>query len=97
MNRHAKSGTKHSSAIEACCVKKTYHALYVKDAVEFLKEIPDNSIQLVLVDPPYNLDLETWDSFTDYLSWARQWLDHIYRILTDNGIVLFLAAFSIKT
>ena len=96
MNRLAKSGTKHSSAIEACNVTKTYHALYIRDAVEFLKTIPDNSIQLVIVDPPYNLDLEAWDSFTDYLSWAKQWLDHIYRILTDNGNCVIFGGFQFQ-
>jgi len=96
MNRLAKSGTKHSSAIEACNVTKTFHALYIRDAVEFLKTIPDNSIQLVIVDPPYNLDLEAWDSFTDYLSWAKQWIDHIYRILTDNGNCVIFGGFQFQ-
>ena len=96
MNRLAKSGTKHSSAIAAYNVEKTYHALYIKDAVEFLKEMPDESVQLVLVDPPYNLDLETWDSFNDYLSWAMQWLDQIYRILTDNGNCVIFGGFQFQ-
>jgi site-specific DNA-methyltransferase (adenine-specific) len=64
--------------------------------VKFLKTIPDNSIQLVIVDPPYNLDLEAWDSFTDYLSWAKQWLDHIYRILTDNGNCVIFGGFQFQ-
>jgi site-specific DNA-methyltransferase (adenine-specific) len=64
--------------------------------VEFLKTIPDNSIQLVIVDPPYNLDLEVWDSFTDYLSWAKQWLNHIYRILTDNGNCVIFGGFQFQ-
>ena len=93
MNLLAKNGAKHSSAVAACHVAKTYHALYIKDAVEFLNSVPDNSVQLVLVDPPYNLDLELWDSFTDYLSWAKQWLDHIYRILTDSGNCVIFGGF----
>lgn len=96
MNRLAKSGTKHSSSIESLHIKKTYHALYIKDAVEFLKTIPDNSIQLVLIDPPYNLDLEVWDSFPDYLSWAKQWLDHLFRILTDKGNCVIFGGFQFQ-
>ena len=96
LNRLAKSGAKHSSAIDACHVEKTYHALYIKDAVDFLKSVPDNSVQLVIVDPPYNLDLELWDSFTDYLSWAKQWLDHIYRILTKNGNCVIFGGFQFQ-
>jgi len=29
--------------------------IYCMDAIEFLKKIPDNSVDLVLTDPPYNL------------------------------------------
>lgn len=96
MNRLAKNGTKHSSAIEAYYVSKTYHALYICDAVEFLKSIPDNSIQLIVVDPPYNLDMEKWDSFPDYLSWAKQWLDQIYRLLTNNGNCVIFGGFQFQ-
>lgn len=96
MNRLAKSGTKHSSAIDVHNVTKTYHALYIKDAIEFLKGMPDKSVQLILLDPPYNLELEIWDSFYDYLSWAKQWIDHIYRILTDNGNCVIFGGFQFQ-
>lgn len=96
MNRLAKNGTKHSSAITARSVAKTYHALYINDAVEFLKVMPNKSVQLILVDPPYNLDLEIWDSFSDYLSWAKQWLDHIYRVLNDNGNCVIFGGFQFQ-
>ena len=35
------------------------------DCLEGLKKIPDNSIDLVLTDPPYNLDFSKYDSSTD--------------------------------
>jgi site-specific DNA-methyltransferase (adenine-specific) len=33
--------------------------------------LPDSSVQLILIDPPYNLDLDKWDSFPNYLDWAK--------------------------
>jgi len=30
--------------------------IYKKDAIAFLKEVKDNSIDLAVVDPPYNLN-----------------------------------------
>lgn len=96
MNMIVKSGTKHCSAIDAIDVDKTYHALYIQDAVEFLKTMPDNSVQLILIDPPYNLDLESWDSFPDYLAWAKQWLDQICRILTDSGNCVIFGGFQFQ-
>ena len=50
-----KDGGKHSAAVENIEVSRTIQAIFIEDAVAFLKKIPDNSIQLILVDPPYNL------------------------------------------
>ena len=52
-----RDGIEHSTAVHVKDFEKTYHALYTQDAVEFLKTLPDSSVQLVLIDPPYNLDL----------------------------------------
>lgn len=85
INLLRKEGKNHSSHIEAEVPEKTYHAVFIQDAIPFLKRIPDDSIQLILIDPPYNLDLAHWDTFENYLDWARQWLDEIYRILSPTG------------
>jgi DNA modification methylase len=33
----------------------TFNKIYNKDCVEFMKNIPDNSVDLIFADPPYNL------------------------------------------
>ncbi len=91
-----RDGVEHSSAVCMKNVTKTYHALYIQDAVKFLKTIPDSSIQLVLIDPPYNLGLEYWDSYPHYLEWAKQWIDEIYRIMTDNGNCVIFGGFQFQ-
>lgn len=93
LNALKKKGEKHSSAIEDVAVKKTIQAVFVEDAIPFLKKIPDSSIQLVLIDPPYNLDLDYWDTFENYLDWAKQWLDEIHRILMDSGNCVIFGGF----
>src|SRR5688572_1084610 len=93
MNLINKKGEKHSSFIDGEIPEKTKHALYIKDSIEFLKSLPDSSIQLVLIDPPYNLELDTWDKFENYLDWAKQWLDEIYRILMDSGSCVIFGGF----
>ena len=40
-----RDGVWHSSAISANEVAKTYHALYIQDAIEFLKSLPEASVQ----------------------------------------------------
>ncbi len=43
------------------------------------------NLLIILIDPPYNLDLDAWDSFHNYLDWAKGWLNQIFRVLSDSG------------
>lgn len=93
MNKLKKKGIVHSSFIETHLPEITYHGLFIEDSVQFLKKLPDSSIQLILIDPPYNLDLAHWDTFSNYLGWAKQWLDEIHRVLSDTGNCVIFGGF----
>jgi site-specific DNA-methyltransferase (adenine-specific) len=93
MNRLKKMGTVHSSHIQAALPTTTIHGLFTEDAVKFLQKLPANSVQLIVIDPPYNLDLAAWDTFNNYLDWARQWLDQIYRVLSPTGNCVIFGGF----
>ncbi len=70
--------------------EKPVICLNIMDCCDFLKEIPDNSIQLICIDPPYNLELAGWDIYDNYIEWASQWLNEAYRVLSESGsIVIF--------
>lgn len=96
MNRLNREGMHHSSFIDYRVPSKTYQAIFIEDAINFLKKIPDSSVQLVLIDPPYNLDMALWDSFSDYMLWARQWLSEIERILLPSGNVVIFGGFQFQ-
>ena len=66
----------------------TFHIPLVRDAVELLKELPDESVQLVIADPPYNIDIEEWDNYENYLEWAKVWIHEVYRVLKKTGNVI---------
>lgn len=85
LNQMRKNGVKHSSMPEFKIPQKTRHTLYIADALEILKSMPDKSVQLILIDPPYNLDIATWDTFKNYLEWAKLWLNESIRVLKDSG------------
>lgn len=66
------------------------------DCLEGLKQLKDNSIDLIVIDPPYfNIMLQDhkgvqydWDRFNsleDYLSWIKELSLEIRRVLKDNG------------
>ncbi|MBQ3057836.1 MAG: site-specific DNA-methyltransferase [Clostridia bacterium] len=62
----------------------------IMDCCDFLKDLPDESVQLICIDPPYNLELAGWDVYDNYIEWAAKWLDEAYRVLSKNGnMVIF--------
>ena len=96
MNKLKKNGEKHSAEVNGRNIEKSLHGIYIQDAVKFLKQMPDSSVQLILIDPPYNLDLDYWDTYSDYRSWAKTWLDEIYRVLTDSGNCVIFGGFQFQ-
>lgn len=93
MNRLNKAGKAHSSLITYIMQEKTYHGVFIEDSIQFLKKIPDGSIQLILIDPPYNVDIASWDNFHNYMDWAKQWLNEIERVLSENGNFVIFGGF----
>lgn len=62
------------------------------DITEALDEIKDNSIDLIFIDPPYNLGKnysnnikDSWDCEDEYISWLYSWLDKAILKLKKNG------------
>jgi len=62
-----------------------------KDCIEFLSTLEDNSIDLVLTDPPYFIGVDggkgwdsQWDSEDDYLQWCSTWSKELWRVLKPN-------------
>ena len=75
---------------------ETFHAIKSADCLEVLKSLPDNSIQLIICDPPYNIDIASWDRFTNYIGWAKEWLRESERVLTDTGSMAIFGGCSIR-
>ena len=66
--------------------------LYCGDCLEVMKDIPDNSINLVLIDPPYNISKAEWDKWNtveDYVEFMGKVFKEIERILKPNGSFYF--------
>ncbi len=70
--------------------------LFCHDSLEFLKNIKDNSIDLIFADPPYNINKAEWDNFSSqekYIDWSLNWIKESSRILKENG-TLYICGFS---
>jgi len=77
----------HSSEklVERSAAHRTHHAVVTADCLDFLSRIPDASVQLIVCDPPYNIQLAHWDVHADYLAWAAKWLAEAERVLAPTG------------
>src|SRR5579872_7358178 len=91
MNVLRKKGLRHSSSpVSILSVEKTTHKILVADCLETLAAIPDESVQLIICDPPYNIRMASWDTMNEYVSWAGEWLREVERVLAPTGnFVLF--------
>ncbi len=69
--------------------------LFNEDCVSWLKTIPDNSVDLIFADPPFNLDKDYGDGISDkqltseYINWTKLWLEECVRVLKP-GAQLFV-------
>lgn len=70
--------------------------LFNMDAIEFLKCIPNESVDLIFADPPYNIKKTEWDTFESqkkYIDWSMQWIEEASRVLRPTGS-LYICGFS---
>jgi site-specific DNA-methyltransferase (adenine-specific) len=69
-------------------VSETVHAVMGStDCLDVLKLLPSDSVQLIICDPPYNINLATWDNFHNYIEWAAEWLHESERVLRPTGSI----------
>ncbi|MBN1536407.1 MAG: site-specific DNA-methyltransferase [Anaerolineales bacterium] len=72
-----------------------WDVIHQGDAIDILKQYPDNSIDLVFADPPYNLE-KAYGVYNDgkgidtYLDWCSSWLIEYIRILKPTGSLWLL-------
>lgn len=65
------------------------YEIYNADCLIKMKEIPDNRIQLILTDPPYQSTECKWDKLPNIDLLFKEWK----RVLTTNGTIVMTMAF----
>ena len=72
--------------------KKLNIELQCLDAIEGLKKLPSNTVDLIVTDPPYNLSKNYGTSsddlsFEEYLDFSSKWLSEAKRVLKETGTI----------
>ena len=74
--------------------------IYCEDCIEGMKKLPDNSVKLVVTDPPYNIDFK-YDTYTDsktneeYMDWCKKWFTQLKRV--SKVIVITTGTMNLKS
>lgn len=64
--------------------------LEATDCIEGMKKLPDDSVDIVVTSPPYNIGTK-YRSYkdsrkpTDYVTWTEDWCHQVWRVLKDKG------------
>lgn len=65
------------------------------DALEYVRSLPDNSVDMVLTDPPYFIGFDRgkgwdsqWSSEAEYLAWCKEWTDECARVLRPGRMLV---------
>ncbi|OIO61734.1 site-specific DNA-methyltransferase [Candidatus Woesearchaeota archaeon CG_4_10_14_0_2_um_filter_33_10] len=67
--------------------------IYEGDCIELIKKMPDNSVDIIIADPPYNLGKDfgngsdKWASTKEWVEWSKKWINESCRVLKPTGSI----------
>ena len=70
--------------------KLEHNDIYHMDCFDLLRLMDDSSIDLALLDPPYNLKKADWDNFkseSDFFEFTFSWIDALLPKVKANGSI----------
>lgn len=74
------------------------HTIYNGDALAVLPTFQNESIDLIFVDPPYNIGkrfadfVDKWPSEEAYIEWSKKWLDLCIQKLSPTGTMYIMTS-----
>lgn len=68
------------------------------DVINEIKKLPDESCDVVVVDPPYNIGKDFGNNhdkreLKEYIAWCNEWINECIRVMKPNGTI-FIYGFS---
>lgn len=74
------------------------HTIFHGDAVHILATLPNESVDLIFADPPYNIGkkyanfIDNWPSDEAYVAWCEKWLLQCLTLLKPHGSLYLMAS-----
>lgn len=74
--------------------------IVLSDVMDYIKTIPEKSIDLIIADPPYFQVYGEFDfvfkNEKEYVEWCKKWLFECKRILKDTGTLILYGSLGKK-
>jgi DNA modification methylase len=67
--------------------------IHLGSCIDLIKSLEDNSVDLIIADPPYNLNKnfgnksDVWKDKEDWVEWSKLWIDVCIPKLKDTGSI----------
>ncbi|MCF7860169.1 site-specific DNA-methyltransferase, partial [Patescibacteria group bacterium] len=72
--------------------------IYNLDCIDFLKKIDKETVDLAVIDPPYNMSKADWDTFKShkhFLKFTYKWIDELIpKLKIDGSLYIFNTPFN---
>lgn len=77
---------------------KWKNTIQLMNCIEGIKKLPDNSIDLIIADPPYNIGKDFGNNhdkkdLSEYIVWSKKWIDESIRVMKPSA-TMFIYGFS---
>lgn len=78
--------------------KLPLNQIILGDAIQELLKLPDESCDVVIIDPPYNIGKDFGNNIDkrelgEYVEWSKRWINESIRVLKPSGTI-FIYGFS---
>lgn len=64
--------------------------IYCLDCIEFLNQVERNSVDLAILDPPYNMRKADWDTFSshqEFMEFTEKWINALIPTLKSSASI----------
>jgi len=78
--------------------KLPLNKIILGDALAELKKLPDESCDVIVIDPPYNIGKDFGNNgdkreLSEYVAWCKEWINESIRVMKPTG-TMFIYGFS---
>ncbi|MCX6765770.1 MAG: transcriptional repressor LexA [Candidatus Moranbacteria bacterium] len=79
-------------------LKLPLNKIILGDAVRELRKLPDESCDIIIIDPPYNIGKDFGNNIdkrelSEYIEWSKKWINESIRVMKSTG-TMFIYGFS---